>query len=122
MDAQKLKKRRQLRRSSRVRAKISGTAERPRLAVFRSSKHIYVQLIDDMKGVTLAAADTKAKAFKTDHKTGANIAAATDLGTVLAEAAKAKGITKVAFDRGHFRYHGRLKAFADAARAGGLEF
>jgi large subunit ribosomal protein L18 len=122
MDAQKLKHRRQIRRANRVRSKITGTAERPRLTIFRSSKHIYVQLIDDMKGVTLASADTKGKEFRAAHKTGANIAAAADLGKILAEAAKAKNITKVAFDRGHFRYHGRLKAFADAARAGGLEF
>ena len=122
MDAQKLKHRRQLRRSSRVRAKITGTAERPRLTVFRSSKHIYVQLIDDMKGVTLAAADTKAKDFKADHKSGSNIQAAADLGKLLAETAKTKGITKVAFDRGHFKYHGRLKALADAAREAGLSF
>lgn len=122
MDAQKLKHRRQVRRANRVRSKITGTADRPRLTIFRSSKHIYVQLIDDMKGVTLAAADTKAKDFKASHKSGANIAAAADLGKVLAEAAKSKGITKVAFDRGHFMYHGRLKAFAEAARANGLEF
>ena len=111
-----------LRRKARIRGRVNGTAERPRLSVFRSSKHIYVQLIDDMKGVTLAAADTKAKDFKSGHKSGSNIQAAADLGKILAEAAKSKGITKVAFDRGHFKYHGRLKALADAARANGLEF
>jgi len=83
---------------------------------------MYVQLIDDMKGVTLAAADTKGKDFRSAHKSCANVAAAADLGKILAEAAKSKGITKVAFDRGHYRYHGRLKALADAARANGLEF
>jgi large subunit ribosomal protein L18 len=118
MDAQKLKHRRQVRRSNRVRAKITGTSERPRMSVFRSSKHIYVQLIDDMNGVTLAAAGSQGKG----SKYGGNIKSAVEVGKKLAEAAKAKGIAKVAFDRGHYRYHGRVKALADAAREGGLQF
>jgi large subunit ribosomal protein L18 len=118
MDAQKLKHHRQERRAHRVRSKITGTSERPRLSVFRSSKHIYAQLIDDMTGVTLAAASTAAKG----GKYGGNVKSATDVGTKLAEAAKAKGIKQAAFDRGHYRYHGRIKALADAARKGGLQF
>ena len=118
MDAQKLKHRRQERRSSRVRNKITGTPQRPRLSVFRSSKHIYAQLIDDMTGVTLAAAGSAAKG----GAYGGNVKAAAAVGKKLAEAAKAKGITKAAFDRGHYRYHGRVKALADAAREGGLQF
>jgi large subunit ribosomal protein L18 len=119
MDAQKLKHRQQERRAHRVRNKVQGTAERPRLSVFRSSKHIYAQLIDDMTGVTLAAAGTVGK---TGGKYGGNVKAATEVGKKLAEAAKAKGITQAAFDRGHYRYHGRVKALADAAREGGLKF
>jgi len=118
MDAQKLKHHRQERRSHRVRSKITGTADRPRLSVFRSSKHIYAQLIDDMNGITLAAASTAGKG----GKYGGNIKSAVDIGTKLAEAAKAKGIKQAAFDRGHYRYHGRIKALADAARKGGLQF
>ena len=118
MDAQKLKHRRQGRRAHRVRNKITGTPERPRLSVFRSSKHIYAQLIDDTAGVTLAAAGTVAKGAKY----GGNVKAAAEVGAKLAEAAKAKGIQQAAFDRGHYRYHGRVKALADAAREGGLQF
>jgi large subunit ribosomal protein L18 len=118
MDAQKLKHHRQERRAHRVRSKVRGTPERPRLTVFRSSKHIYAQLVDDLAGVTLAAASTAGK----DGKYGGNVKAATVVGTKLAEAAKAKGITQAAFDRGHYRYHGRVKALADAARKGGLQF
>jgi large subunit ribosomal protein L18 len=124
MDAQKLKHRRQQRRAHRVRRKLTGTAERPRLSVFRSSKHIYAQLIDDLSGVTLAAAGTATKATKGKSKGpyGGNVKAAAAVGQKLAEAAKAKGITQAAFDRGHYRYHGRVKALADAARKGGLQF
>jgi len=122
MDAQKLKHRRQLRRRRHVRSKIVGTTERPRLTVFRSSKHIYVQLIDDLQGVTLAAASSRAKEAKTAAPYGGNVKAAAAVGQKIAEAAKAKGIAKVAFDRGHYRYHGRIKALADAARKGGLQF
>jgi large subunit ribosomal protein L18 len=122
MDAQKTKHRRQLRRRRHVRSKIVGTNERPRLTVFRSSKHIYAQLIDDLHGVTLAAASSRAKESKTALPYGGNIKAAQSVGTKIAEAAKSKGIAKVAFDRGHYRYHGRVKALADAARKGGLQF
>jgi len=122
MDAQKLKHRRQERRAHRVRSKITGTAERPRLSVFRSSKHIYAQLIDDLNGVTVAAASTTVKAAKGKAAYGGNVKAAAAVGQKLAEAATAKGITQAAFDRGHYRYHGRVKALADAARKSGLKF
>jgi len=121
MDQQKLKKKRQLRRRLHVRRSIVGTHERPRLTVFRSNKHIYAQLIDDLNGVTIAAASSQAG--KANTKTsGANVKAAAAIGQQLAEHAKAKGITRAAFDRGHYRYHGRVKALADAARKGGLQF
>src|SRR5262245_48851816 len=119
MDHQKAKHRRQLRRRNHVRRNITGTPERPRLNVFRSSKHIYAQLIDDLNGVTLVAASTKSGESKTY---GGNIKAAKVVGKQLAEVAKTKGISKAAFDRGHYRYHGRVKALADAAREGGLKF
>jgi large subunit ribosomal protein L18 len=122
MDQQKLKHRRQLRRRRHVRKRIRGTAERPRLTVFRSSKHIYAQLIDDLAGVTLASASSRDKAARGDVGYGGNVKAAEAIGRKIAEAAQAKGISKAAFDRGHYRYHGRVKALADAARAGGLQF
>src|SRR5690348_10193380 len=118
MNHQKAKHVRQLRRRRHVRSKVRGTPERPRLTVFRSSKHIYAQLIDDLSGVTLAAASTVGK----DAAYGGNKNAAVEVGKRLAEAAKAKGINQAAFDRGHYRYHGRIKALADAAREGGLKF
>ena len=120
MDQQKTKHRRQLRRRRHVRSKVVGNAERPRLTVFRSSKHIYAQLIDDLSGLTLAAASSRTKDASLSY--GGNIKAAKTVGQKLAEAAKEKGITKAAFDRGHYRYHGRIKALADAAREGGLQF
>jgi large subunit ribosomal protein L18 len=122
MDQQKRKRLQQKRRRQHVRRKIVGTLERPRLSVFRSSKHIYAQLIDDLQGVTLAAASSQSAAVKPAIKSGGNIQAATVVGQALAERAKEKGIAKAAFDRGHYRYHGRVKALADAARAGGLQF
>jgi large subunit ribosomal protein L18 len=122
MDHQKAKRKRQLRRRMHVRSKIVGTAERPRLTVFRSAKHIYAQLIDDLKGVTLAAASSNSPATRTELPYGGNVKAAAAIGKKLAEAAKSKGITKAAFDRGHYRYHGRVKALADGAREGGLQF
>ena len=122
MDQQKAKHRRQLRRRRHVRRKIVGTAERPRLSVFRSSKHIYAQLIDDLSGITLAAVGSAAGAFRSAVPYGGNVKAAAAVGKQLAEAAKGKGITKAAFDRGHYRYHGRVKALADGAREGGLQF
>ena len=118
MKAQKRLAATRQRKRNRVRKKIVGTAERPRLSVFRSSKHIYAQMIDDLSGVTLAAAGSRAKGAKP----GSNIKAATEVGQKLAESAKAAGITKAAFDRGQYKYHGRIKALADAVRAGGIQF
>jgi large subunit ribosomal protein L18 len=106
------------RKRFRVRKSIVGTPERPRLSVFRSSKHIYAQMIDDLNGVTVAAAGTLKKA----GGKGSNILAAMEVGKRLAEAARTAGVTKAAFDRGHYKYHGRLKALADAVRAGGIQF
>ncbi|HEV3449332.1 MAG TPA: 50S ribosomal protein L18 [Gemmataceae bacterium] len=120
MDHQKAKLKRQLRRRHHVRRNILGTAERPRLTVFRSSKHIYAQLIDDLNGVTVVAASSGGKVAGKAY--GGNVKAAVAVGKKLAEAAKTKGISKAAFDRGHYRYHGRIKALADAAREGGLQF
>ena len=100
----------------------AGTSGRTRLSVFRSSKHIHAQLIDDEKGVTLAAASSLEKAMRENAKTGANIAAAKAVGKLIAERAKEKGIKEVVFDRGGARYHGKVKALADAAREAGLKF
>ena len=122
MDHQKAKRKRQLRRRRHVRRNITGTAERPRLTVFRSSKHIYAQLIDDHKGVTLAAASSLTPDVHKDMAYGGNVKAAVAVGKKLAEVAKDRGIQKAAFDRGHYRYHGRVKALADACREGGLQF
>lgn len=122
MDHQKSKHRRQLRRRNHVRRSIVGNAERPRLTVHRSSKHIYAQLIDDLTGVTLASASSNVAELRDQVAYGGNIKAAKVVGQKLAEAAKSKGIAKAAFDRGHYRYHGRIKALADAAREGGLQF
>lgn len=104
---------------TRIRRKLRGTAERPRLAVFRSVAHIYAQVIDDAAGTTLVSASSVDKGAKTN---GGNVAAAKTVGKIVAERAKEKGITKVVFDRGGYIYHGRVKALADAARAAGLEF
>jgi large subunit ribosomal protein L18 len=103
----------------RIRSKLQGTAERPRLAVFRSLAHIYAQVIDDTQGKTVAAASSADKSNRTN---GGNLAAAKAIGKAVAERAKEHGITQVVFDRGGYRYHGRVKALADAARAAGLEF
>jgi large subunit ribosomal protein L18 len=110
-----------LRRHRRVRKKIHGTALRPRLAVFRSNKHLSVQLIDDDAGVTLAAASTNEADLRANGS-GASVDAAARVGTLIAERAKAAGIEKVVFDRGGFAYHGRIAAVASAAREAGLEF
>lgn len=120
MDKQRVKSRRRTRRRIGIRKRVIGTPERPRLAVYRSLKHIYVQLIDDINGVTIVSAGTRDKAAKLDA-TG-NADAATEVGKTLAARAKDKGVSKVVFDRGGFRYHGRIKALADAARESGLEF
>ena len=122
MNQQKRINMQRLRRRRHVRRAVVGTAERPRLTVFRSSKNIYAQLIDDHTGVTLASASTAAADVKSQAAYGGNIKAAQLVGKRLAEVAKEKGIQKAAFDRGHYRYHGRVKALADAAREGGLQF
>src|SRR5271154_5577357 len=103
----------------RIRRKMRGTAERPRLAVFRSVAHIYAQVIDDNAGATLVSASTVDKGGKTN---GGNVAAAQTIGKLVAERAREKGIKSVVFDRGGYQYHGRIKALADAARTAGLEF
>ena len=111
------------RRKARVRTSIrTKSIGRPRLSVFRSSLHIYVQIIDDVNGNTLAAASTVDKELKGKLKTGANIDAAKAVGKLIAERAVSKGIKEVVFDRGGYIYHGRVKALADAAREGGLAF
>ena len=118
----------------RIRNRLQGTAERPRLAVFRSVAHIYAQVIDDSQGKTLVSASSvdkgakpakaakAAKGAKAARTGGGNVAAAKSIGKLVAERAKEKGIKKVVFDRGGYQYHGRVKALADAARAAGLEF
>ena len=107
---------------ARIRKKLAGHAERPRLAVFRSQSHIYAQVIDDDGGKTLAAASSLDKDLKGEHKRGANVAAAKAVGKLIATRAKEKGIEAVVFDRGGYKYHGRVKSLADGAREGGLEF
>ena len=113
------KKAMRLKRHVRVRGKVTGTPERPRLNVFRSNANIYAQIIDDVNGVTLVSANTLEKEF--EGATG-NCEAAKKVGTVLAERAKAKGIDMVVFDRGGYLYHGRVAALAEGAREGGLQF
>lgn len=108
-----------LRIHKRIRRKVAGTEQRPRLAIFRSVNHIYAQLIDDEKGNTLASAGSTEKALSVK---GGNVEGAKTIGQKVAERAKEKGITKVVFDRGGYLYHGRVKALADAAREAGLEF
>jgi large subunit ribosomal protein L18 len=109
-------------RHRRVRARVSGTAERPRLNVSRSIQHVYAQLIDDAAGNTVAAASTLDKELRTALKSGGNIAAAKEVGKLIALRGKAIGITSVVFDRGGYKYHGRVRALADSAREAGLEF
>jgi large subunit ribosomal protein L18 len=111
------------RRKARVRRSIRANAYgRPRLSVFRSSKQIYAQIVDDENGVTLASASSLEKANRESLKTGANIEAAKIVGKLIAERAAAKGVKEVVFDRGAYMYHGRVKALADGAREGGLQF
>jgi large subunit ribosomal protein L18 len=112
-----------LRRQGRVRGTLRRTAgERKRLSVFRSSKHIYAQVIDDDAGITVAAASSIEKTTRESQKSGATVAAAKSVGKLIAERAQAKGVKDVVFDRGSYLYHGRVKALADAAREGGLNF
>ena len=105
----------------RIRKKLQGTSDRPRLNVYRSLNHIYVQVIDDLSGQTLVSAST-AEGKKEERRSGGNVASAKAVGKTIAERAKAKGVTKVVFDRGGYIYHGRVKALADAAREAGLQF
>jgi large subunit ribosomal protein L18 len=107
---------------TRVRRRVKGSGERPRLAVFKSGRHIYAQVIDDATGATLAHASSLDPALKGEKKSGANRETATRVGTLVAERAKGKGIARVVFDRGGYIYHGKVKALAEAARQGGLEF
>jgi len=109
-------------RAWRVRKRVKGTAERPRLTVFRSNKHIYAQIIDDQQGHSLVAASTAETALCAEGENGGNKAAAIKIGQAIASRALEKGIKQVAFDRGRYRYHGRIKAIAEGAREGGLEF
>lgn len=106
----------------RVRTRISGTTERPRLCIYRSTAHIYVQVIDDLSGKTIVSASSVDGETKKNLKGGGNIAAAKVIGKTVAERAKAAGVSKVVFDRGGYKYHGRVKALADAAREAGLQF
>ncbi|MFD0694276.1 50S ribosomal protein L18 [Paenibacillus sp. GCM10027628] len=111
-----------LKRHLRVRKKIEGTTARPRLNIFRSSKHMYAQLIDDTTGVTVVSASTQDKELKAEVGNGGNVEAARKVGELIAKRAKEKGFDKVVFDRGGYLYHGRVQALADAAREAGLEF
>lgn len=111
-----------LRRKKHIQKIVRGTADRPRLSVFRSARHIYAQVIDDVAGKTLAAASTMSPELRGDLKAGGNTEAAKQVGTLIASKAKAAGVETVCFDRNGYLYHGRIKALADAAREGGLNF
>ena len=121
MQFERIKKAR-IRRKYRSRRKIFGTPDRPRLSVFRSSRHIYAQIIDDISGVTLASASTRSKALRKDVTKSGNKAAAEAVGTAIAKQATGVGIKCVSFDRNRYRYHGRVRALAEAARKSGLAF
>lgn len=118
MERNKLRTVRRSRRKTGIRKRLLGTAERPRLSVYRSGKHVYAQVVDDLEGKTLAAASS----VQAKMSYGGNVESAKQVGTKIAEAAKAAGVEQVAFDRNGFRYHGRVKALADAAREAGLKF
>lgn len=122
MASPKLKFVRRSRRKRGIRKKVYGTAERPRLAVFRSATNIYAQIIDDDRGVTLCSASTRGKDLRDGLKVGGNIEAAKKVGSAIAEKAKAQNIDQVCFDRSGFKFHGRIKGLADAAREAGLKF
>ncbi|MEW6378830.1 MAG: 50S ribosomal protein L18 [bacterium] len=109
-------------RHARVRKKIQGRSDRPRLVVFKSSKHTYAQVIDDVQGNTLASISTLSSKFRERQRYGGNISAARVIGELIAKESLHKGIKKVVFDRGGYQYHGRVKALAESAREGGLEF
>lgn len=116
------KKAARLKRKPRIRKKISGTSERPRLCVFRSSRYVYAQLIDDVAGKTLVSSSSLDKDLKTEIKSAGNAEAATAVGKKIAEKAKKANVTQVVFDRNGYLYHGRVKALADGAREAGLKF
>ncbi|MEC9091414.1 MAG: 50S ribosomal protein L18 [Planctomycetota bacterium] len=118
----RVKNKKRSRRRNHVRSKLPVDLQRPRLSVYRSNKHIYCQIIDDEAGKTLVSASTKDKAIRDQVSYGGNCDAAQFVGKVIAERATSAGIKKVKFDRGHFKYHGRVAQFADAAREGGLDF
>jgi len=122
MDINKLKQKRRQRRKIGVRKRVTGTLECPRLTVYRSLKHIYAQVIDDLAGKTLVSASSRESGFGGDEDSGGNQAGAIKVGQAIAEKAKTAGIQSVSFDRNGFRYHGRVKALADAAREHGLQF
>lgn len=111
-----------LKRKMRIRKKLHGDPERPRLSVFRSDKHIYAQIVDDSQGVTLVAASTLSPEYKSLEQTGGKVEAAKRIGALIARKAQEKGIGKVVFDRNGYIYHGRVQALADAARQAGLDF
>ncbi len=121
MEKNKLKAKRRIRRRAAIRHRVIGTPERPRLSVYKSLTHFYAQVIDDLAGKTLASASSVAKKGASKSTTG-NSKSAAAVGSSLAEKAKAAGVKKVVFDRGGFKFHGRVKAFAEAARKAGLEF
>ena len=120
MKKNKLKNKRNWRRRNHTRANLTTGPDRPRMCVYRSNKHISVQIVDDLSGKTLASAGTRDKGCDVSY--GGNCDAAAQVGKMIAEKAKSAGVTKVAFDRGHYKYHGRVAALADAARESGLEF
>lgn len=122
MNKQKLIGKKRLRRRHHVRSKLRGTAERPRLSIHRSLKHVSCQLVDDMAGRTILSVSTRDKGFRDNIKTGGGKEAAAAVGKAVAERALAAGVKQVRFDRGHCKYHGRVAALADAAREGGLQF
>ena len=122
MGSLNIKQQARLKRKKRIRKKISGTLERPRLCVFRSSRQIYAQLIDDLSGHTLAAASSLEESVKQRSEAGGKVALAVQVGKLVAERAAEKGVKRVVFDRNGFLYHGRIKAVSDGAREAGLEF
>jgi large subunit ribosomal protein L18 len=122
MGVRNIKTVRRRRRKLRVRKRVFGTGQKPRLTVSRSLKHIYAQVVDDERGVTVCSASTRGKDLRESVPYGGNIAAAKAVGTALAEKAKAAGVTRICFDRNGYKFHGRVKALADAVREAGLEF
>ena len=122
MATESIKTTRRVRRKRGIRKRLFGTLQRPRLSVFRSSKHIYAQIIDDESGATICSASSRAKELRGAISSGCNKSAAKEVGAALADRAKAKNVETVCFDRNGFRYHGRLRELAEAAREGGLKF